>query len=129
MEHMMISSWAKERPARSLSRPSTELGMIVLFFALSCTAVLVAQPPAAGASAKQGNEIFHKRCITCHNKEPEDTSPFGPPNLYKVFRGHPKITNAQAETIIMNGRGQMPSFKAILTRSEIRSVLAYLRSR
>lgn len=125
----MFSFRAPGRPACRPYRPSIELGMTILFVALSCTVALAAPPPGSGTASKQGNEIFHKRCIACHNKQPEDTSPFGPPNLYAVFRGHPKITNVQAETIITNGRGQMPSFKTVLTRQEIRSVIAYLRSR
>jgi len=79
--------------------------------------------------AKQGSEIFHKRCFVCHNKQPGDTTPFGPPNLYTVFRGHSALTSQQAEDVIVHGRGQMPAWGAILTRSEIKSVIWYLRKR
>lgn len=81
------------------------------------------------ASAKAGSAIFHKRCIVCHNKQPGDTSPFGPPNLYIVFRHPAKLTAQQAEEIVTHGRGQMPTFGQILSKSEIRNVIAYLRTR
>ena len=125
----MIPLPAGKRRVRRSFFPVIELGLAALLFGLSCSSALAVEPVPKTAAAKRGSAIFHKRCIVCHNKQPDDTSPFGPPNLYAVFRGKPKITTAQAETIIMNGKGQMPSFKAVLTKDEIRSILAYLRSK
>jgi mono/diheme cytochrome c family protein len=129
MEHKMILTPALTRRVRRSFFLFTELGLAALLFGLTCTCALAVEPTPKTPAAKRGSEIFHKRCIVCHNKQPDDTSPFGPPNLYAVFRGKPKITTAQAQTIIMNGKGQMPSFKAVLTKDEILSVLAYLRSK
>ena len=95
--------------------------------ALSCRVCRCDTAPAD--MVKQGSEIFHKRCFVCHNKQPGDTTPFGPPNLYTVFRGHSALTSQQAESVIVHGRGQMPAWGAILTRSEIKSVILYLRKR
>ncbi len=80
------------------------------------------------ATVKHGDEIFHQKCIICHNQQPGNNLPFGPPNLYTVFRGK-QITPQQAETIITTGKGGMPSFRNVLTKSDIRSVIAYLRTR
>ena len=102
------------------------LSAALLIMGFGCTSAFASDAPTA-PSAKQGDQIFHQRCIVCHNKQPDDTTPFGPPNLYKVFRTH-AMTTAQAETIITNGKGQMPSFKTILTKPEIISVISYLRS-
>ena len=99
----------------------------LLITGFGCTSAFASDAPAAPA-AKQGDQIFHQRCVVCHNKQPDDTTPFGPPNLYKVFRSH-TMSTAQAETIISNGKGQMPAFKTILTKPEIKSVISYLRSR
>jgi mono/diheme cytochrome c family protein len=133
-EQMMILSRARSRRQRRSYLPFNALVAVVIALGLQCahasaTQADTADTGAAGETVKQGDEIFHKRCVVCHNKKPGDNTPFGPPNLYTVFRSHPTtITPAQAETIVMNGRGQMPSFKAVLTRTEIRSVIAYLRS-
>lgn len=81
------------------------------------------------AGVQQGARIFHERCATCHNKQPADDSPFGPPNLYRAFRGQPPLSRTQAETIIENGRNAMPAFGGVLSRTEIASVIAYLRRR
>jgi mono/diheme cytochrome c family protein len=88
-----------------------------------------APPSSAAPVAHGGDEIFHKRCIACHNKQRDDDSPFGPPNLYLAFHGKTPITAKVAESIIVNGKGQMPAFGTVLTRTEIRQVIAYLRAR
>jgi len=106
----------------------TKFATGLLAIALSCSSAFAADAATSGPSVKQGDQIFHQRCVVCHNKQPGDNTPFGPPNLYTVFHGHPAVTTAQAVTIVTNGKGQMPSFKGILTPSEIRSVIAYLRS-
>jgi mono/diheme cytochrome c family protein len=85
--------------------------------------------PASSDAIKHGDEIFHQRCILCHNQQPGDSLPFGPPNLYQAFRGKSPMTSHQAETIIAQGKGPMPAFGTILTKSDIRSVVAYLRTR
>jgi mono/diheme cytochrome c family protein len=78
---------------------------------------------------RQGAKIFHDRCANCHNKQPGDDSPFGPPNLYGAFRGKDTISRSQAETIIRDGRNAMPAFGNVLSKSEIASVIAYLQER
>ena len=94
---------------------------------------LVGSAEAAAAStsgsAKQGAEIFQKRCVACHNKQRGDDAPFGPPNLYTVFHRTPPLSEHEAETTIHDGKGNMPAFGSILTQREIRSVIAYLRKR
>ena len=78
--------------------------------------------------AKLGDALFHEQCIGCHNKQPDDTSSFGPPNLYRVFVNKPAITPQEARGIIAKGKGQMPPFAGKLSSSQIDDVLAYLKS-
>jgi mono/diheme cytochrome c family protein len=95
-------------------------------FALAGSVGFVAgkQKPSA-ASIKQGDEIFHARCVRCHNKLPGNTSPFGPPNLYDVFQNH-KLTLAEAIYTVHHGKGQMPVFGSTITDAEIADIVAYL---
>jgi len=91
-------------------------------------------PSAAAADtlsgrAKQGQTIFQERCASCHNKQPGDTSPFGPPNLNGIFRGPSHLTTKQAVDIIENGKSPMPAFGGVLTRSDVDDLIAYLRTR
>lgn len=124
----MILFKARSRRQRRSFLPSALLFAPMIGFALHCSIASAVEPDTASATVKHGDEIFHQRCVVCHNKQPGDNTPFGPPNLYTAFRGHSALTTAQAETIVMNGRGQMPPFKAVLSKTEIRSVIAYLRS-
>lgn len=78
---------------------------------------------------KAGSAIFHKRCIGCHNKQRGDATPFGPPNLYTAFHGASHLTAPEAEKIIINGKGNMPTFGSILSKTDIRDVIAYLQAR
>jgi mono/diheme cytochrome c family protein len=103
---------------------------VLLFAVARCLSASASSDTANTDAVKQGGEIFQQRCIVCHNKRPGDNTPFGPPNLYKVFGSHPPLlTPQQAETIVVHGRAQMPAFGTVLTRTEIKSVLAYLRKR
>lgn len=85
---------------------------------------------ASSASAKEGKAIFEKRCIVCHNKKPGNNSPFGPPNLHGIFRASSplKITPSQAIVTITHGKGNMPAFGKVLTNSQIKCVVAYLKT-
>ncbi len=117
-------------------RPFFRKGALRLFtFALVCASVVKSQTvvghaatrtgEAESPAAQRGSLIFHHRCTTCHNKQPDDMSPFGPPNLYQVFR-HKTISAAQATQIIHHGKGPMPAFGTSITNTQIRDVIAYL---
>jgi mono/diheme cytochrome c family protein len=92
-----------------------------------------AQKPAVSAKAKQGETIFKAQCIGCHNKQPGDTTPFGPPNLHGIIGTNPgttppQITAQVAATTIKTGKGIMPPFDGKLTPQDISNVVAYLKT-
>jgi mono/diheme cytochrome c family protein len=92
-----------------------------------CAARAADKPQASSPRAKKGDALFRQNCALCHNKQPGDTTPFGPPNLHGVLRNK-TITPAQAVSIIKAGKGQMPPFESRLTESEIQDLLAYLKT-
>jgi mono/diheme cytochrome c family protein len=77
---------------------------------------------------QEGEKTFHQYCASCHNKAVGDTAPFGPPNLHGIFRGKSAITTAEATTIIEKGKNSMPGWGNALTKSQVSSVIAYLRT-
>ena len=87
--------------------------------------------PVMNAKAKRGAAIFQQNCVSCHNKQPDDATPFGPPNLHGIFgsnsKVHPAITPAQAEEFIKKGAAPMPAFGSILTEAQINDLIAYLK--
>jgi mono/diheme cytochrome c family protein len=115
---------------RSLLRNGIALHLSI---ALICFAACVSGAASSWAAStpdhsKHGEQIFQTRCLVCHNKKPGDNSPFGPPNLYSVFKGKAAITTAQAETIITDGKSPMPPFGTVLSKDDIASVVGYLKS-
>ncbi len=91
-----------------------------------------AKPPVMNAKAKRGSAIFQQNCVSCHNKQPGDTTPFGPPNLHGIFSSKPMVkppvTPAQATDIIKKGIAPMPAFGSILTEAQITDLIAYLKA-
>ena len=81
--------------------------------------------PAGHTVTAVGAQVFHARCISCHDKQPGDNSPFGPPNLFSEFK-RKAITHSEAEVIIVHGKGTMPPFGIVLSKGEIQSVIEYL---
>lgn len=98
-----------------------------LLWLTSGVGVAASSQPTVSPRVKRGDALFHQRCVMCHNKQPGDAAPFGPPNLYDAFR-QKLVTPAAATNIIRHGKGQMPSFAAILTSSQIQDVIAYLQA-
>jgi len=96
---------------------------IVVFAAVASHAT--DHPAPQSAAVRRGDSLFHQRCAVCHNKQPADTTPFGPPNLYQVFQKK-AITVAQASEIIRKGKGPMPAFGTSISDGQIRDVVAYL---
>src|SRR5271156_5244542 len=70
--------------------------------------------PVLSVKAKRGEAIFQQNCVSCHNKQPGDATPFGPPNLHGIFSSkpmvHPAITPVQAVDYIKKGIAPMPAF-------------------
>jgi mono/diheme cytochrome c family protein len=102
--------------------------IMVSFFALPSEGAPTESDNNASGPVKNGDEIFHQRCVVCHNQKPGDLLPFGPPNLYTAIRGG-AITPQQAETIIFEGKGNMPPFRNVLSKDDVRCVIAYLKKR
>ncbi len=90
-----------------------------------------AKTPVMTARAKRGAAIFQQNCVSCHNKQPDDTTPFGPPNLHGIFSAKPKVNPAlsptQAVAFIKKGAAPMPAFANILTDAQINDLIAYLK--
>lgn len=80
------------------------------------------------ARVKQGEDIFKQKCVGCHNKQPGDTTPFGPPNLNGIFKGTTPLSTRKAEDIITNGTTTMPEFGKVLSKNDIDDVIAYLKT-
>lgn len=96
-----------------------------VYFLLTGGAAFAAGGGSNANSVKRGHELFQEKCVGCHNKQPGDTAPFGPPNLHGIFK-QKVITPHGASEIIRHGRGTMPAFGS-LDDKQIQDLLAYLK--
>jgi mono/diheme cytochrome c family protein len=119
-----------------LSDKRVQGGVCVLFAAgalllTSLVGLADTAKPAMNAKAKRGSVIFQQNCVSCHNKKPDDTTPFGPPNLYGIFSSKPlvtpPITPEQAADVIRKGVAPMPAFGSMLSEAQISDLIAYLK--
>jgi mono/diheme cytochrome c family protein len=107
-------------------------GVGILVAAGALTGFAQTAKPVMNARAKRGAAIFKQNCVSCHNKQPDDTTPFGPPNLHGIFSSKPMvsppITPAKATETIKKGYPPMPAFGSILTDAQISDLIAYLKA-
>jgi cytochrome c len=115
------------------------LGMAVVVISLAVAGFAMAQtkagkkaPAKDAAAAKRGQEIFQQKCSTCHY-DTSDQKKIGPGLKGIGKRGtftvnNNKVTDDTLKTWIENGDSLMPPFKDIIDESQIKDVIAYVKS-
>lgn len=102
--------------------------LLIFSFHAKLSAASAVDKVAKSARVAQGEQLFQQKCASCHRVQPDDTSPFGPPNLYGVFDDKTKMTPQQAEAIIKQGKNSMPAYGATLSDLDVDNLIAYLRT-
>ncbi len=115
------------------------LGIAVLGTAV---AVLAQDPPAKtpakktasgkSGSATKGKEVFEQKCAMCHFAD-SDAKKIGPGLKGISKRGtfsvnNNKFTDESLKTWIENGDSLMPPFKDALDETQIKDVIAYVKT-
>ena len=93
-----------------------------------CAAGLVL---SAGASAQGAAEAVYKaKCASCHGADGKGATPAGKATKARDFSADEvkKETDAEWTEIIVKGKNKMPSYDKKLTESEVKDVVAYIRS-
>lgn len=80
----------------------------------------------------EGKQLFAKHCVSCHGSEGRGDGTAGrgmkpPPPDIASADFLTTITDDSIATVIRNGRGGMKPLGKVLTRPQIRLVIAYLR--
>jgi cytochrome c6 len=80
---------------------------------------------SGAASAEDAKALFAQKCAACHGKEGKADTPMaktmGAPDLTKA-----KLSAADAEKIIANGKGKMVAYKGKLTDAQIKELAAFV---
>jgi len=113
-----------ERKLKMLGKPALAVFLGASYFVLAGGLAFAGSHP--DVTVQRGKVLFQQHCAGCHNKQPGDTNPFGPPNLHGIFQ-HRVLTPAQARNIIRHGKGSMPPFRS-LTDRQIDRLIAYLKT-
>jgi len=77
--------------------------------------------PSAGTPERKGYDLFMLNCAHCHGNDARGDEG---PDLHGVTR-----SDARIASLIKNGvKGEMPKFGAKLSDTEVRSLIAFIRS-
>lgn len=87
--------------------------------------------PAPASGAAKGQAIFEQHCAVCHNAN--STATKVGPGLKGVFERSKLVTGKAAtpqdvRAMIENGHGGMPAFSDVLSKAQIDSLIAYLKT-
>jgi cytochrome c6 len=85
--------------------------------------LLALSAPLAALAGESGLVVFHGKCTRCHGADGRGKAIFNTPSMITS-----KLTAAEMEKVIANGRAKMPAFKAQLSDEEIKGVAAYIKT-
>jgi mono/diheme cytochrome c family protein len=85
--------------------------------------LLALATPLAALAGDTGLVVFHEKCTRCHGADGRGKAIFSTPSMLTS-----KLTAAEMEQVITNGRAKMPSFKAELSGEQIKAVAAFIKS-
>lgn len=100
---------------------------IITVLALS---ILIVAPGAIAAGGPDGAAIFKSKCAMCHGPDGAGQTTMGKNMKLKDLRSAEvqKQTDAQLRTMISDGKGKMPAYKAKLSAAEIDALVGFIRS-
>jgi mono/diheme cytochrome c family protein len=109
---------------------------IVLVCAMGAAAGL-AMMPGCGPDAQtrqqlEGKSLYQERCAHCHEDNDMGLKKV-PPDLHGVFKGSTLPsgapgTDVQVKSVVLSGKGKMPSFAGRFTDEQMEALLAYLHT-
>src|SRR6476661_4802272 len=101
------------------------VALLLLFCLMTIfTSAASAVNPSAGA------DTFKAKCAVCHGTDGSGNTPMGQKMKVRDLRSREvqKQTDDELTAIISNGKPPMPAYGKILAPTDIRQLVAYLRS-
>ena len=90
-------------------------------------AVLPLLASATPASADEVGAVFAQKCAACHGKDGKGQSPMGQKLGVKDLT-QTKLSAAEVEKIIADGKGKMTGFRGKIADGEIKALAAYVKA-
>jgi mono/diheme cytochrome c family protein len=85
--------------------------------------LLATSTAAAQDSAAIGEEVYEQHCQSCHGEKLRSAGAM--PDLRELGEND----RTKFDTMVMEGRGQMPAWQGIVSPQELDQLWAYIRSR
>jgi cytochrome c6 len=102
---------------------------VIVTFAVTIALALVALAASSSAKAEDGATVFKANCVVCHGADGSGT-PTGKSLKAPDLRSDAvqKLTDAQIQAQIENGKNNMPPFKGTLNAEQIKALVAYVHT-
>lgn len=100
-------------------------------FPLLQSVLILLMPVLAWAdAAPDGGAIFKSKCAMCHGPDGKGQTAMGKSLKLKDLGSAEvqKMTNAELQKVITDGKGKMPSYKDKLDQASIDAVIAFIRT-
>lgn len=100
----------------------------LLLLVVSCLVVIALMFPAMGMA--QGNDIFKAKCAACHGPDGKGGTSMAKAMGIKDLGGADiqKMSDAELNAAITNGKGKMPAYKGKLSDAQISELVSYIRT-
>ena len=94
------------------------------------TAVIILALAATPIFAADGAALFKAKCAACHGPDGKGETPVGKTLKVKSLAAADvqKLSDAEIEKTISDGKGKMPAFKGKLSADELKAVVAFVRT-
>jgi len=113
---------------RRLPAYATRMALALVIASLGAS-----QARAQGQNSTNGRDVFRTRCAMCHGAEGRGDGPAGaafnprPTNLTTRVQ-RIALTDSAVAAVITAGRRAMPAFGRMLTKPQVDSVVAYMKT-
>lgn len=102
---------------------------IVIISASAMMLFAIAGSASIASAADTGESLFKANCAVCHGDDGHGTATGKALNAKDLTSPEvQKLTDAQIQAQIENGKNNMPPFKSTLNASQIKLLVAYVRT-
>ncbi len=93
-------------------------------------AILLAAALAVPALAQSGADTYKTKCAMCHGPDGTAATPMGKMMKIPSFKSSEvvKASDVSLVAVTKSGKGKMPAYNGKLTDSQIKDVVAYIRT-
>ena len=98
-------------------------GILALVVSGSLAATIASASAQDAAAIEAGEALYEEHCQSCHGEKLRSTGAI--PDLRELGANE----RAKFNTMVMEGRGQMPAWQGIVSPEQLDQLWAYVRSR